>query len=54
MQKSKLKQKVHLMLPPNFQEKIIMNEIKLEGGDKSISTIRELLILYSVSLISRR
>jgi len=32
----------------NFQEKVLMNEIKLEGGDKSINTIRELLILYSI------
>ena len=44
--------KARLCLPPNFQDKVLMEEIKLEGGDRSISTLRELLILYSVSLIS--
>jgi hypothetical protein len=49
MQKGR--KKARLLLPPNFQEKVLMNEIKLEDGEKSISTIRELLILYSVRII---
>jgi hypothetical protein len=44
----KTRRKARLYLPPNFQEKVLMNEIKLERGEKSISTLRELLILYSV------
>ena len=51
MQRTK---KARLNLPPNFQEKVLMNEIKLDSGEKSISTMRELLILYSVTLLSRR
>lgn len=45
---NKGKQKAKYELPANFQEKILTNELKLKKDDVTASTLRELLILYSV------
>lgn len=42
--------KKHLIiLPSNFQELVILKEMKFGGGDRNIDLIRELLYLYSVN-----
>jgi hypothetical protein len=37
-----------LVLPPNFQETVIVHEMKFDKGDKNVNLIRNLLYLYSV------
>jgi hypothetical protein len=37
-----------IILPSNFQELVILKEMKFDSGDRSIELIRELLYLYSV------
>lgn len=37
-----------IVLPSNFQELIILKEIKVNEGNYQIDLIRELLYLYSV------
>ncbi len=42
-------QKKHIIvLPSNFQELVILKEMKFNSGDRSLELIRELLYLYSV------
>ena len=44
------KSKKHLIvLPSNFQEIVILKEMKFNSGDRGIELIRELLYLYSVN-----
>lgn len=50
MKKTK-KQKI--ILPSNFQEIVILTEMKYNNGERSIELIRELLYLYSVILINK-
>jgi hypothetical protein len=49
--KRTLTKKQIIVLPSNFQELVIIKEMKLNGGDRSIELIRELLYLYSVITI---
>lgn len=49
MKKANLRNKKHvIVLPPNFQEFVILKEMKFNSGDRSLDLIRELLYLYSV------
>lgn len=50
--KKSLNQKHIIVLPSNFQELVILKEIKFNSGDRSIELIRELLYLYSVIKIN--
>jgi hypothetical protein len=49
MKRSKTRKQL-VKLPQNYQEVIILKEIKFGDGDRSIEIIRELLYLYSVCL----
>lgn len=49
MKNSFSKLRKHLIiLPSNFQELVILKEMKFDSGDRSIELVRELLYLYSV------
>jgi hypothetical protein len=39
-----------IILPENFQEIVILKEMKFNNGDRDLELIRELLYLYSVKL----
>jgi hypothetical protein len=45
------KKKFKIVLPENFQEILIIWEMKFEQGDKHIETVRNILYMYSVSLM---
>jgi hypothetical protein len=38
----------HNTLPSNFQELVILKEMKFDQGERGIDLIRELLYLYAV------
>jgi hypothetical protein len=41
----------HSLLPTNFQEVVILREMKFEQGDRDLELIRELIFLYSVNIL---
>ncbi len=43
-----------IVLPKDFQETLIVKEMKFNNGDRSINLIRELLYLYMVYFIINR
>lgn len=43
------KKKFKIMLPENFQDILLVWEMKFEQGDKHIETVRNILYMYSVS-----
>lgn len=52
MKNSFSKLRKHLIiLPSNFQELVILKEMKFDSGDRSIELVRELLYLYSVIIL---
>ena len=49
MKKRAYTRRQRLVLPKNYQDLLIIEELKFEGGIRSIDLIRELLYLYSVN-----
>jgi hypothetical protein len=50
-----MKKKHVIVLPPNFQEKVILKEMEFEEKKDDIELIRQLLYLYSVRrLVNQR